>query len=302
MAEKGRPQELDEYIEWFLDHLKVERGASLHTVEAYHRDLEVAATFLAEQGLTRWEGLSASQLSHYEASLAGTAARTTIQRRISGLRSFLKFLKKNQVEIKTDLPNTGGFRKGRVLPKALTHDQLQALLNGPDVSTPSGLRDRALMELIYGAGLRVTEAVTLTIEALRLEDATLRVTGKRNKTRVVPLPEATLAWIRTYLREARHLLLTKPFDLVILSDRGKPLLRQTAYDILEKYAKAAGLPPGVSPHTLRHTYAVHLLKGGADLRAVQELLGHESVATTQVYTHLDLAEVRKRYENAHPRR
>lgn len=293
---------LTEPIEWFLDHLKVERAASPHTVLAYQGDLMGAAAFFQARGLADWADLESPELLRYEASLGPPLAQTTAQRRLSALRSFLKFLKRNRYGPKTDLPSTGGFRKKKVVPRALGREQLEALLQGPDVAKPNGLRDRALMELIYGAGLRVSEAVGLETNALSLEDRMVRVTGKRGKVRQVPLPETTVAWLERYRREARPALARRPQARFLLGDRGGPMLRQTAYDRLTRYAALAGLPEGVSPHTLRHTYAVHLLKGGADLRAVQELLGHASVATTQVYTQLDLAEVRRRYEGAHPRR
>jgi integrase/recombinase XerD len=217
----------------------------------------------------------------------------------------LKFLKRNNAGPVADLPQTGGFRKPKLLPKALTEEKLNQLLSQPDISKPEGLRDRALLELVYGAGLRISECVELEMDGLSLDDETVRVTGKRGKTRIVPLPMSTVQWVRSYLTGARAELAKRSRRAsarVFLSDHGAALLRQRAYTVLHEYSKQAGLPDGVSPHTLRHSYAVHLLKGGADLRAVQELLGHESVATTQIYTQLDLEEVRKKYESAHPRR
>ncbi len=292
---------LGEEIEWFLDHLRVEKGASEHTILAYHTDLENAAQFFHRVGITSWRSIEANHMLRYESSLGPKIARTTAQRRISGLRSFLKFLKKNNEGPAADLPSTGGFKKPKTLPKALPMDQMVALLGIPDLTTAPGLRDRALMELIYGAGLRVSEAVELEMSNLELESRNVQVLGKRGKVRRVPLPEGTVVWLERYLQSGRPQLAKRANARVFLSDRGLNLLRQTAYDILEKYAKRAGLPDGVSPHTLRHTYAVHLLKGGADLRAVQELLGHESISTTQIYTQLDLDEVRAKYTKAHPR-
>jgi len=292
---------LGEEIEWFLDHLRVERGASEHTILAYHSDLEKAAGFFHAVGLGSWRAIEANHLLRYEASLGTRIARSTAQRRITALRSMLKFLKRNNEGPATDLPSTGGFRKAKTLPKALPIEQMQALLSVPDLSKPNGMRDRALMELIYGAGLRVSEAVGLEISNLDFETKSVQVLGKRGKVRRVPLPQGTIEWMQRYLRDARPHLAKRANARVLLSDRGLNLLRQTAYDILEKHAKLAGLPQGVSPHTLRHTYAVHLLKGGADLRAVQELLGHESISTTQVYTQLDMEEVRAKYDKAHPR-
>lgn len=292
---------LEEAIEWFLDYLKVERGASPHTVLAYANDLRQAAEVFSKLGVSGWDELTPPLLMQFETSLGAPIARTTAQRRLSSLRSLLKFLKKNEAGPSADLPSTGGFRKPKSLPKALSKSQLEAVLGAVDLSKPEGLRDRAVMELIYGAGLRVSEAVGLEREALDLQGGALRVTGKRGKTRWVPLPGQTIHWLQLYLLTARPALAKRPSSLLILSDRGNAMRREQVYVRLRRLAVAAGLDQSISPHTLRHTYAVHLLKGGADLRAVQELLGHESIATTQVYTQLDMGEVRKRYKAAHPR-
>jgi integrase/recombinase XerD len=293
--------EIEEATEWFLDHLKVERGASQHTLLAYANDLSQAADFLAKLGLQSWRDITVQHLVRYEASLGPPLARSTAQRRLSSLRSLLKFLKKNGEGPETDLPSTGGFRKPRTLPKALSAAQLESVLNAADLTTPGGVRDRAVMELIYGAGLRVSEAVSVEREAVDLNGGAVRVTGKRGKTRWVPLPAQTIHWLRLYLQDARPKLATKPTSHLIVSDHGKALRREQVYVRLARLARLAGIGQKIGPHTLRHTYAVHLLKGGADLRAVQELLGHESIATTQVYTQLDLDEVRRRYKTAHPR-
>lgn len=292
---------LTESIEWFIDHLKVERGASVHTLAAYTNDLTKAASFFASLQIEDWSTIDAPALMRFESTLGPPLARSTAQRRMSSLRSLLKFLKRNQAGPKVDLPSTGGFKKPKLLPKALPVAELDKLLELPEIEKATGLRDRALLELIYGAGLRVSEAVELERYALDLENRAVRVTGKRGKTRMVPLPKPTAEWIARYLDEARPLLVKRPSSKVFLSDTGRDLKRQRVYTVLDRYARLAGLPMGVSPHTLRHTYAVHMLKGGADLRAVQELLGHESIATTQIYTQLDLDEVRRKYLKAHPR-
>lgn len=188
------------------------------------------------------------------------------------------------------------------VPKALSFELIERLLNGPNLAKPTGIRDRALMEMVYGTGLRISEAIGLRVDELHLEVGALRVTGKRNKTRVVPIPALTMPWIERYISEARPQLVKKPRAELFLGARGGPLSRQSAGWILEKHRVAAGIEAHVSPHTLRHTYAVHLLKGGADLRAVQELLGHASISTTQVYTQLDMEHVHNAYKTAHPRR
>ena len=284
----------------FLDHLQSARGASRHTVEAYQRDLAMAAIVLRAEGVERWEAAESRHLALFETSLAGEA-RSTAMRRMSALRSLLKHLRRQGADLRADLPATGGQKRAKTLPKALSYAQLTTMLDGPDVRTASGLRDRALMELIYGGGLRISEAVALPRADLDLDVAAVRIVGKRGKVRMVPLPEATLGWMERYLRESRPSLMKAPSPLVLLSDTGRPLARQRAYTVLSRYAEGAGIAASVGPHTLRHTYAVHLVQGGADLRAVQELLGHSSISTTQVYTALDMEEVRDRYDRAHPR-
>jgi integrase/recombinase XerD len=292
---------LDENVEWFLDHLRSERAASVHTVSAYAKDLEQASDLLLAVGVRQWEDLEPNHLFSYQSSLGPPLSQSSAQRKLSALRTFLKFLRRNGISLRTDLPETGGFRKAKHLPKALTFDQLKALLEAPNLSTPNGVRDRTLMELIYGAGLRISEALDLEFSGLDLDGSTVRVNGKRGKTRISPLPRQTVEWLRAYMREARPKLVKGGCGRVILSDRGSPMLRQTVYGRLARYRVEAGISEAIGPHTLRHTYAVHLLKGGADLRVLQELLGHESVATTQIYTELDMNEVRRRYDGAHPR-
>lgn len=198
------------------------------------------------------------------------------------------------------LPSGLGARRQRLLPKALSEDHLLRLLDTPDLAKPTGLRDRALLELIYGAGLRISEATGLRIAELDLERAAVTVTGKRGKTRWVPLPGETITWVQRYLEEGRPRLAKTPLPYVFLGARGKRLRRGTAFALVARYARLAGLA-AIGPHVLRHTYAVHLLKGGADLRAIQELLGHASIATTQVYTHLELSRLQEVYKSAHPR-
>ncbi len=295
-------QALIEPVEAFLDHLRVERGASEHTVSAYRNDLGQAASFLLGIDVRTWDAVNAEATFRYLATLGPPLAVSTAQRRMSALRSLLKYLKRRHHGPEGDLPSTGGFRKPKRLPKALSASALNGLLAAPDRATPQGIRDIALMELIYGAGLRVSEATGLTLAELDLIEGSVRVTGKRGKTRWCPLPSGTVAALRAYLETGRPLLAKRPSGLVLLSDRGRAMCRQVVYSRLGHYARLSGIEEKVGPHTLRHTYAVHLLKGGADLRAVQELLGHESIATTQVYTQLDLAQVKKAYDSAHPRR
>lgn len=228
-------------------------------------------------------------------------AASTRLRRLSSLRRLLRLLHREGRLSSLQLPDGSGVRRPKRLPKALSLGEMAAILQAADTSTPLGLRDRALMELIYGAGLRVSEACGLRLDEAILDSACLRVTGKRGKTRIVPLPALTLPWIETWLKEGRPKLAKRPRAEVLLGAKGGELSRKVAYDRLQLMAVKAGVERHTSPHILRHTYAVHLLQGGADLRALQELLGHESIVTTQVYTQLDMEQVRQKFRQAHPR-
>lgn len=292
---------LDEAIDAYLDHLRVDRAASPHTVAAYEHDLRSATRFFRENGLTAWESAGTADLIAYQSTLGSPLSPASARRKLSALRSFLRFVHRRQRTNSLDLPVLDAIRATKRLPKALDRERLEALLEAPDLATPGGLRDRVALELIYGAGLRVSELTSLRVDELFLGEEVVRVTGKRGKTRLVPLPRQTLAWLQRYLESARPTLVRQPIAQLMVSDRGRPLSRQVVFTRMRRYARLAGIPSNIGPHTLRHTYAVHLLQGGADLRAVQELLGHESIATTQVYTELNLDEVRRRYEQAHPR-
>jgi integrase/recombinase XerD len=292
------PNPLTAEVEEFLDAMRAERGASVHTVSAYRRDLGEAAQFFAPA--MGWAELTPALFLAYEAWLGPRYAPRSARRKVSALRSFFRW-RRRRVRAGLELPEVTPFRTPPELPKALARAALEALLEQPDLSTPDGVRDRALMELIYGCGLRISEALGLDVSDVAAGDEALRVTGKRGKVRVVPVPAGTAVWLGRYREAARPRMVQRAEAAVFLGARGGRLRRETAYARLRRYAEAVRLD-GVSPHTLRHTYAVHLLQGGADLRAVQELLGHASPATTQVYTRLDTEEVRRRYARAHPRR
>ncbi|MFO0092334.1 MAG: tyrosine recombinase [Armatimonadota bacterium] len=301
MAEKteiGDGFRLD--IESFLDHLRHERGASPHTLAAYENDLHLAAHWFGRQGHTQFGQVHSPDVVAYHSQLADVAPRTRL-RRLAALRSLNRWIIRTGRRAQWDWPDLRFGRPLRHLPKALPATELTQLLENTDLNSPLNLRDRAFLELLYGTGLRVSEAVSLRTDAVLTGDQALRVTGKRGKTRVLPVPGETWAWVETYVRDARPQLASKPVAALWLNDRGGPLSRQSADRIVRQRARRAGLGRGISAHTLRHTYAVHLLEGGADLRAVQELLGHASLATTQIYTQLDLRQTENQYRKAHPR-
>ncbi|RYG88625.1 hypothetical protein EON77_00370 [bacterium] len=293
--------ELEDAVEAFLDHLRADRGASSHTLAAYANDLTALAASLRAGGLQSWEALGADDLAIVDRHLADLPSQRSAMRRSSALRSFLKFLRRQGVAIGVELPEGTSFRPGKSLPKALDAVSVETLLAG-EPETPTLRRDLALFALVYGAGLRISEAVELPVRAFSIEERTVRVRGKGEKTRVIPLPLPCAQEIETYLREVRPVLAVKPTERLFVADRGGDLGRQRAYAILARLAASKGVSGRFGPHALRHSYAVHLLNGGADLRAVQELLGHESIATTQIYTALQMDEVQRRYDAAHPRR
>ena len=292
--------ELAEGIEWFLDHLRGERGASRHTLDAYANDLRALSAELSLGGVVRWSDLGPDDLGVIDRHLGAMPSPKSAMRRASVLRSLLKFLRRQGVAIEVELPATAGVRS-RPLPKALPRTDVANLLDR-EATTHVKRRDLALFGLIYGAGLRISEAVEMPVGAFDQEARTVRVTGKGTKTRVIPLPLACAEETTAYLHEVRPALATRPTDRMFVADRGGPLSRQRAYAILTRLIETSGIGRRFGPHALRHSYAVHLLEGGADLRAVQELLGHESVATTQIYTALQMTEVQRRYDDAHPRR
>ncbi len=292
----------------FLDHVRVERGLSAATVRAYGADLRA---FDRSRSIARWAAGPEAALEHLAACAAGGDGRalrpTSLRRRAATLRSFYRFayaegLTRVDVATRLDLP-----RGSRLLPDTLTVDEVVRLLEAVDTSGPDGVRDRALLELLYAAGLRVSEPLGLDLEDLSLDGGFVRVVGKGDRERLVPIGDEAIAWLGRYLAEVRPALLemgragTVRGGPVFIGDRGRRLGRQRAWEAIRAAAARAGLAERVSPHTLRHSFATHLLEGGADLRVVQELLGHASISTTQLYTHVTGERVREIYARAHPR-
>lgn len=297
-----KTDELIEAVDWFLDYLSIERAASPHTIAAYHRDLLEMAAFLKRCGISSWSKLDSNQTSRYFAWLSKRGlSSTTISRKGASLRSLLRFLVNRGYGPSGGVPDAFSTRRKKSLPKALSVEEMLRLLEAPSAGSAIGLRDRAMLDMLYGTGLRVTELVNLRLEDYLEGESLVRVIGKRRKVRVVPLPAATHESLRKYLEKGREELVRKPTTVMFLNRNGKALSRSGVFKIIRAHARKAGIRDDISPHTLRHTYAVHLVQAGADLRSVQELLGHESVATTEVYTHLDMQTVIKKYLLAHPR-
>lgn len=289
-------------IEEFLDALWLEKGLSAHTRSAYRTDLLAFARWLEGRGLTLETVGRDAVLDHLGWRLSeGYQARSTA-RFLSGLRSFYKYsVREGRVAedptLLVSMPQLGA-----PLPKSLSEADVEALLAAPDTEDTLGLRDRTMLEVLYATGLRVTELVSLTLDEVNLREGSLRVFGKGSKERLIPLGEEAIAWLEDYLKTARPLLLGgQPGDVLFPSQRGTVMTRQTFWHRIKLHAQIAGIRTSLSPHTLRHAFATHLLNHGADLRTVQMLLGHTSLSTTQIYTHVARVRLQQLHAQHHPR-
>jgi integrase/recombinase XerD len=287
----------------FLAALQAEHGAAHNTVAAYARDLRELAARLSRSGRSLFETGADDIVDWMDALQKAGRKSSTVARRLAAARGFFRYLGQDGRIQRNPTEHIERPRMSRPLPKTLSRETAAALVESPDVGTPRGLRDRALLELLYASGLRASECLGLARGDVNLNGGYVQCLGKARKERVVPVGEEALVWIRRYLSEARPRLLRGRPDAgrLFLGPRGGALTRQALWQIVRRAARAAGVRARVSPHTLRHCFASHLLEGGADLRAVQTMLGHADIGTTQIYTHLPSATVRRIYRDAHPR-
>lgn len=292
-----------ENIEQFLHYLRVERRASDHTLDAYARDLKQLADFGQARGYNTPDLFCENGLLAFAQHLRKRSlAETSIERKLCAARAMARFLRQEGLLSEEPVASVSTFRLPRKLPNALSRQEVERLLEQPDVRNPLGLRDRAMLELAYAAGLRVSEVVNLRLSDVDLREGFVRVFGKRSKERWGPFGDSARAALEKYLTHARPKLLgNRSEDYLFLSMRGTPLSRSQFWLRLKQYARQAGIARPISPHTLRHSFAVHLLQGGADLRIVQEMLGHASINTTQIYTRVNLDHLREVYMKHHPR-
>jgi integrase/recombinase XerD len=298
---------LTELMLEFLGYLELERGLSRNTLEAYRSDLEQYGEYLGRRGLDPLR-ITPVELAGFVSELAGgeggrrPVAPATLQRKIACLRSFYRHLRREQLIEHDPASELRAPRSRARLPEVLSRDEVARLLSQPRGATPTGLRDRALLETMYACGLRASEAIGLELSELDLEAGILRARGKGSKERIVPIGSKAIESLRAYLEQGRPRLVGVGEERrVFVNHRGAGLSRQGLYKIVQRHAAAAGLAHRMSPHTLRHTFATHLLAGGCDLRSLQEMLGHADIATTQIYTHLSAERLRDVYFDAHPR-
>jgi integrase/recombinase XerD len=303
-------REIGSAIARFLDHLTVERGSSEHTVAAYRRDLARYERFLASRDIADLADIDEATVRSFLASISAAThgddgrpyRATSVARTLSSVRSFHRFLVREGVTDRDPAAGVAQPKLPRALPHPLTVDEVRAMLEAPDPTTPAGLRDRAILELLYGSGLRVSELTGLDVDDVDLEVGSVRVLGKGGKEREVPVGRYGREAIETYLVASRPAFATgRGRGALFLNQRGGRLSRQSCDRLVRAAARTAGIDRDVSCHTLRHSFATHLLEGGADVRVVQELLGHASVATTQIYTLITREHLREVYYASHPR-
>ena len=290
-------------LDEFCDALWLEDGLSRNTLDSYRRDLGQLATWLAATHGKELLDTARSDLLEFLARRASQRAKaSTTGRQLSSCKRFFQFMLR-QGRIKTDPTlNIDAPKLPRSLPKSLTEEDVEKLLAAPDVEEARGVRDRAMLEMLYASGLRVSELVTLKTAQVSHDMGVVRVVGKGSKERLVPLGEEALSWVRRYLKDGRAAILNgRPADALFVTARARAMTRQMFWRLLKRYAARAGVHKPISPHTLRHAFATHLLNHGADLRVVQLLLGHSDISTTQIYTHVARERLKQLHAKHHPR-
>lgn len=289
----------------YLVYLKIEKGLANNSVVSYERDLLQYIYFLEKEKITNWD-----EITRYEVVLflqkmkEKEKSENTIVRMTSSLRQFHQFLRQEKIVKIDPMQYVETPKKTSSLPKVLSTKEIEQLLEAPDIETEIGLRDRAILEVMYATGLRITELVKLTLDELHLTMGFIQTVGKGNKERILPIGGEAIKWLNKYLNKTRPILESKAKEessYVFLNARGKGLTRQGVWKNLKKIVRQAGIKQNVTPHMLRHSFATHLLENGADLRIVQELLGHSDISTTQIYTHITKARMKNVYEQYHPR-
>ena len=296
------PSGYEANISEFLAWLQLERGLSKNTVQSYESDLIQCSCFLYQQGSPNWQSISLEQVSGWISSLTKDGyAVASLSRKISALRMFARYLV-GEGKLTDDFTELlSNPQKGRFLPHALSIEEMENFLDTPDLHTPLGKRDRAIFEVMYGSGLRVSEVSSVMVNAVDLDEGFARIFGKGSKERIVPVGGEAIRAIKNYLHGGRpHLTKDGTGGELFLSMRGTPISRKMIWVLVKDYAKKAGIKKNLTPHKLRHSFATHLLMGGADIRAVQEMLGHADIGTTQIYTHIESQRLQEEHRNFHP--
>lgn len=291
-------------LQLFMNYLSVERGLSRNTLESYERDLTHFLDFAAAQGISEVEGISKHHISRYLLQLRTQGkAVATVTRSMVSIRSFFQFLVRERAILQDPSIHMETPKQEKKLPKVMSIEEVERLLEAPQTSTPAGSRDKAMLEVLYATGIRVSELISLDMEHLNIPMGFIRCIGKGSKERIIPIGRIASDALLAYIDQMRGKFVkdgTQESGL-FLNQQGTRLTRQGFWKIIKKYAKEAHILKEITPHTLRHSFATHLLENGADLRAVQEMLGHADISTTQIYTHVTKARMKEVYDQAHPR-
>jgi integrase/recombinase XerD len=297
------PSAFNEVLESFLAWLELERGLSVNTLQAYARDLKQCVQFLSDVGVNSWADVEPTHLSLWTESLSRAQyARTSQVRKISALRMLAKYLVRESIREDDVTELLGAPKVIRTLPEVLSREEVTLLLDAPSNSSPHGLRDRAILELFYSSGLRVSELCGILLQSINLQEGYIRVLGKGLKERITPIGEVAVKTVEDYLAGGRpHFVKARTGSELFLSQQGRAISRKMVWVMIKEQARRAGIKKSIKPHLLRHSFATHLLEGGADLRAIQEMLGHADISTTQIYTSVQSQRLVDEHALYHPR-
>jgi len=292
------------FLKEYLSFLKLERNLSGNTISSYKNDITSLLHYLSERGISDPSDITFSHLIEFFKTLSEVClSNSTAARYFSSIKSFFKYLFEIKYIQENPIERLSSPKLAKNLPVVLTIEEIDSIITEPDAKNKLGLRDKALLELLYACGLRVSELINLKISDLFLKEEVIRVFGKGSKERIVPIGSSAITWIENYLLNSRPLLekKSKSESILLLNNRATKLSRMGVWKIIDKHTKTAGIKKDVHPHTFRHSFATHLLEGGADLRAVQEMLGHADISTTQIYTHIDRDYIKQVHKDFHPR-
>ncbi|MDD5432176.1 MAG: site-specific tyrosine recombinase XerD [Candidatus Omnitrophica bacterium] len=294
---------MKELIDTFLDYLSVERGLSSNTISSYRQDLNFYLDYIAQLRIDALSKITKNDITNFMINQKDKGiSPNSIARRLAAIRMFHRFLSRERIlkADPTDLVDTPKLWKK--IPETLSLNEVESLINQPDIRQTQGIRDKAILETLYATGMRVSEAVNLRLDNVNLDVGFLRCIGKGNKERVIPLGKKAVSYIKKYLDESRPKLLKKSqSDYLFISRLGKNISRQSFWKMIKRYARQAGIKKTMKPHIMRHSFATHLLEHGADLRSVQEMLGHANISTTQIYTHINKERLKSVHKMFHPR-
>lgn len=295
---------MEEFLKEYLTILRFEKNLSDNTINSYQNDIRNFLSYCSQSNITDLNDVKSSDLSKYfELQRSAGKDSSTSARYMSSLKGFFGYLQDNNYIEVNPTEKLLSVKKSRKLPAVLSIQEIELILNSPDTNDLTGLRDKAILELFYSSGLRVSELINLKINDLFFNDEVIRVFGKGSKERIVPIGSSAIKWVNEYLIKARPSLekKSKSQNFVFLNKRGSKLSRMWIWKIVSKYSSDAGIKKEIHPHTFRHSFATHLLEGGADLRAVQEMLGHADISTTQIYTHINREYIKQVHKDHHPR-